>query len=105
MLVRVTYHFLSMCWRVHAIFLVLLLMILLGAAVIAIYENMPIGKAIYFSFITGLTIGYGDIVAHTTVGQIVSVVLGFVGVLFSGLVVAITIKAVQSAVDESRKSD
>jgi len=105
MLVRVTYHFFVMCWHVHVIFLAFLAIILLGAGAIAVYENMPLGEAIYFSFITGLTIGYGDIVAHTTAGRFVCVALGFAGILFSGLVVAITVRAVQNALEELEKSD
>lgn len=102
---RVTHHFLAMCSRLRAIFLALLGIIMLGAGAIAVYENMPLGEAMYFSFITGLTIGYGDIVAHTTDGRIICVALGFAGILFSGLVVAITVRAVENALAELKESD
>lgn len=104
-IVRVIQHFLEMCWHFHAIFLALLALIILGAGVIAMYENIPLGEAIYFSFITGMTIGYGDIVPHTTVGRVVSVALGFVGILFTGLVVAVMVRAVQETWKELGKPD
>ncbi len=72
---------------------------------IAEVEDIPIGEAVYFSFITGLTVGYGDIVPNTTVGRIVCVALGFIGIIFSGLVVAITVHAVRESWQESQNSD
>jgi hypothetical protein len=69
------------------------------------YENIPLGEAIYFSFITGITIGYGDIVPHTTVGRVVSIALGFVGILFTGLVVAVMVRAVQETWKELGKPE
>ena len=105
MLARVTHHFLMMCWNVHPIFLIFFATLVIGAGVIAMLENMPFQEALYFSFITGLTIGYGDITPHTPVGRIVSVALGIAGILFSGLVVAITVRAVQNAYEELNSPD
>ena len=79
MLARFLGHVFEMSWHLRAVYLALLALMLAGAVTIAGVENMPLGEAVYFSFITGLTIGYGDIVAHTTAGRIVSVALGFVG--------------------------
>jgi len=56
---------------------------------------------LYFAFITGLTIGYGDIVVKTPVGRILAVLIGFIGVLFSGLVVAAALRAVGEALKKS----
>ena len=104
-IVRVIYLFLEMCWHIRSVFLAELALIILGAGAIALYENIPLGEAIYFSFITGLTIGYGDIAPHTTVGRIVSVALGFIGIIFTGLVVAVIVRAVHEAWEESHKPD
>ncbi len=62
--------------------MILLLIIISGAYLIALTEQLPFSQALYFSFITGLTIGYGDIVATTAVGQITSIALGITGMLF-----------------------
>ncbi len=105
MLVRFLGHVFEMSWHLRAVYLALLALILVGAAVIAGVENIPIEEAIYFSFITGLTVGYGDIVPNTTVGRIVCVALGFIGIIFSGLVVAITVHAVRESWQESQNSD
>ena len=46
-----------------------------------------------------MTIGYGEIVVKTPAGRILAVLIGFIGVLFSGLIVAAALRAV----GESRK--
>ena len=93
-------HVFEMSWHLRALYLAFLALLLVGAAVIAGVEDIPVEEAVYFSFITGLTVGYGDIVAQTTVGRIVSVALGFVGILFTGLVVAVIVRAVREAWEE-----
>ena len=105
MLARFLCHFFEMSGHLRAVYLAFLAFILAGAVTIANVENMPLGEAVYFSFITGLTVGYGDIAPHTTVGRVVSVALGFVGILFSGLVVAVMVRAVREAWEESQKPD
>jgi voltage-gated potassium channel len=41
-----------------------------------------------------LTIGYGDIVVKSTVGKISAILIGFIGVLFTGLIVAAAVHAI-----------
>ena len=102
MLVCFSNHFFRITWNLRTLCLVLLSLIMGGAVVIAATEKMSFGKAVYFSFITGLTVGYGDIVPATAIGRIISVVLGLTGILFTGLVVAVTVEAVRRAVEETR---
>ena len=104
-LARFLDHVFEMSWHLRAIYLAFLALMLVGAAVIAGVEHIPIEEAVYFSFITGFTVGYGDIAPHTTIGRIVSVALGFSGIVFSGMVVAIAVHAVREAWDELHKPD
>ncbi len=104
-LARFIDHVFEMNWHLRAIYLAFLALMLVGAAVIAGVEVSPIEEAVYFSFITGLPVGYGDIAPSTTIGRIVSVMLGFVGILFTGLVVAVIVRAVREAWEESQKPD
>ena len=59
-----------------------------------------IGEALYFSFITGLTIGYGDIVVNTPFARLVAVLLGLIGMITSGIMVAASIRAVERNLEE-----
>ena len=92
--IRFSYEFFRIVWHFKAIFLTLIALTAGGAVVIAFYEGLPLGDALYFAGVTGLTIGYGDIVVKSTVGRIVAILIGFIGVLFSGLVVAAALHAV-----------
>jgi voltage-gated potassium channel len=68
-----------------------------GAAVIAATEKVSFGKAVYFCCITGLTVGYGDIAPMTAIGRVISVLLGLIGILFTGVVVATAVEATRHA--------
>lgn len=52
-------------------------------------------ESLYLSAITALTVGYGDLVPKSPVGRIVAVCLGLLGILFTGIVVAAAIKALE----------
>lgn len=67
---------------------------LLGA-IVGLIEGWGIGKGLYFAFITGLTIGYGDLVPTRPLTQILSIVIGFSGLALGGLVAALAVKSFQ----------
>ena len=52
-------------------------------------EGIKLGDAMYFAFITALSVGYGDIHPETSSGKLVSVSIGLVGMFFVGVTVAI----------------
>src|SRR6202521_2084142 len=52
-------------------------------------EGWRIDDALYFTFVTGLTIGYGDLTPRHVVSRLLAVVIGFAGILLTGLVVAL----------------
>ena len=97
--------FFQIRWHLRSIYLVQFGLIFAGAVTIAATEKIPIGDAVYFAFIIGLTIGYGDIVAHSVTGRVVSVLVGIVGILFTGLIVAIGVHAVRDAWDQTQHPD
>ena len=88
-------NFFKVIWFFRAIIFALLFIILIGAVAIAFVEKIPLGDALYFSFVTGLTIGYGDIVVKTALGRCVALFIGFIGIVFTGLVIAGAVEAVR----------
>lgn len=104
MIVRFLTHSYELTLRLWPVYVALCGLILAGAFLISKVEGLPLGTAVYFSFITGLTVGYGDIVPHTSVGRFIAVLLGFVGILFTGIVVAVAVKSVREAWEEEDRA-
>ena len=69
--------------------------LVVDAAAIAYFEKISFADALYFSFVTGLTIGYGDIAPVTPAGRVVAVLTGFVGLLMTGLIAALAVYALK----------
>jgi voltage-gated potassium channel len=57
----------------------------IGSILISIVENMNIMDAIWWSFVTTTTVGYGDISPITPMGKIIASVLMIVGIGFVGM--------------------
>ena len=60
-------------------------------------ESWGIGEALYFTFVTGLTIGYGDLTPTHVMGRLLAVVIALAGVVLIGLVAAISVQALEIA--------
>lgn len=78
-------------------------MLALGA-VIARIEEWPWGDGVYFAFVSGLTIGYGDLVPKTGIGRVLAIAIGFLGIMLTGLVAAIAVHALDAARQPHDKS-
>jgi voltage-gated potassium channel len=57
---------------------------------------------LYWSFITATTVGYGDLRPAQNASKIASVLIAFLGLMLSGIVVAVTVHAVNLALDTRR---
>ncbi len=75
---------------------VLALIVVLGI-VVGLREGWSLQESIYFSFITGLTIGYGDLAPKTLLARVLAVLIGMCGVILTGLVAAVAVKAITAA--------
>jgi voltage-gated potassium channel len=71
----------------------LILSIVLGGFAFSLLEGVKLGSAVYFAFITALSVGYGDISPQTAMGRVVSICLGITGILFVGITAACATRA------------
>jgi len=78
------------------------LIIALGL-VIGLMEGWSIQESIYFAFVSGLTIGYGDLAPTTTLARTLSILIGICGVLCTALLAAIAVKAISVAIDDVKR--
>jgi Ion channel len=71
-----------------------LLALIVGLGVVAgLIEGWSIQDSVYFAFVSGLTIGYGDIAPKTLVARALAVLIGVCGVLLTALIAAIAVRA------------
>ncbi len=76
----------------------------LGVAV-GFFEGWRAQDAAYFTFVTGLTIGYGDLVPSHVASQIAALLIGFIGILLTGLIAAVGVRALQEATSAQLVTD
>jgi hypothetical protein len=56
-------------------------------------EGLGWWEGLYFGWITGLTIGYGDIVPTKPLARLLCVIIGLIGIVNTGIIVSIAVTA------------
>jgi hypothetical protein len=72
---------------------------LLLGMLVGYLESWSLGDSAYFTFVTGLTIGYGDLVPVRLGTRLIALLIGFSGILLTGLVAAVGVRALQEATE------
>jgi hypothetical protein len=67
---------------------------------IGFVEGWSVGDAVYFTFVTGLTIGYGDIVPRQALARALAIGVGISGLFLTGLIAGIAVYAMRTALVE-----
>jgi hypothetical protein len=76
----------------------LLVMIVLFGLIISYLEGWGPFDGIYFGFVTGLTIGYGELVPKLAISRVLAILLGFNGILMTAIFAAVCIRGIEIAV-------
>ena len=96
--------FLAGCWlELQVVWPVLMGLVVAQLALgllVGALENWPLTASVYFGLVTGLTIGYGDFVPVRVAARVISILIGFVGILMTGLIAGISVRALQNATEE-----
>ena len=66
---------------------------------------MPFADALYFTFVTGLTIGYGDIAPVTLTGRVIAILTGLQAILITGLITAAAVSEVRKTMEHPTDSN
>jgi Ion channel len=91
---------LRVVWPILSVLLVLI--IALGL-VVGILEGWSMHESIYFAFVSGLTIGYGDLAPKSLLARALAIAIGVCGVLVTALVAAVAVKALTAATDDGER--
>ena len=76
----------------------LALMVTMGI-VVGLREGWSLNESIDFSFVTGLTIGYGDLAPRSPITRALAIAIGLCGALMMALIAAIAVKALDRVSD------
>jgi len=71
----------------------LLAIIVALGVVIGVIEGWSVQESIYFAFVSGLTIGYGDLAPKTLLTRVLAILIGVCCGLVTALVAAVAVKA------------
>ncbi len=71
--------------------------------IIGLLEGWSMSESIYFAFVTGLTVGFGDLVPKLLLTRVLAILVGFCGILLTSLVAAVAVKALGATFQESNK--
>jgi len=74
-----------------------ILIIVVLALVIGRREGWTRFDAVYFAFITATTVGFGDLNPKTRLSRFLSIIVAMLGLIFTGIVIAIAIHAADYA--------
>jgi len=93
-------HFLNYCYVLRVLLGMHFLLVVLNGLLFAYFEKLPMNQGVYFSLITSTTVGFGDITPKTGIGQIISVILAFIGTILFGLIVAVATYTFKKTINE-----
>jgi hypothetical protein len=68
--------------------------------VTGLLEGWSMQESIYFAFVSGLTIGYGDFAPKFLLTRVLAIAIGGCGVLLTAVVAAVAVKALTAATDD-----
>ena len=97
-----------LAWSVYFVSPIL---IVLAATIVALgqiagrIESWEKFDALYWSFITATTVGYGDIRPTRKRTKGISILIAFLGVIFTGFIVAIAVNAASVVIEEDIATD
>jgi hypothetical protein len=74
------------------------ILLVMGGSGVAIWriEGWRLDEAFYFTFVTGLTIGYGDFTPKHLSARLLALVIGLAGIVLTGLVAAVSVHALNA---------
>ena len=84
-------------WLILPLLLFFLTLIVVLGQVVSRIEGWDKFDSLYWSLITALTVGYGDIRPVQKSSKAISILIAFIGIMFAGVIVSITVTTATEA--------
>ena len=78
-----------------------ILISLLGLLIAQLEEELSATEALYFAWVTGTTVGYGDLVPTLGITRLLAIVVAVLGITFTGIIVTMAIEAAKIVVESN----
>jgi len=98
-------HFAIALFYVSPVLSLLILLIVGLGSVVRRQEQWAWSEALYFAFVTATTVGYGDRVPSTALSCATAIVIALVGLVMTGIIVAVGLHSLELALTEVLLTD
>ena len=88
-------------WYVVPVIVLLVVVIVILGRIIGIREGWSRSDSVYYAFITATTVGYGDFHPKKRMSKILAIVVSLVGLVLTGVIVALALHAAGHAFKHS----
>lgn len=97
--------FLVLLWHSAPIWVGISILITLLGLIIAELEGLTFGNGLYFAWVTGTTVGYGDLTPTQGIIRVLAIIVAIFGIVFTGIIVSLALSAAKIAIQSSGSLD
>lgn len=97
--------FLVLLWHSAPIWVGISILITLLGLIIAEIEGLTFGNGLYFAWVTGTTVGYGDLTPTLGITRVLAIIVAVLGIVFTGIIVSLALSAAKIAIQSSGSLD
>ena len=90
---------------ISPILILLLIAIVAIGIIIGRLEGWSRIDTFYYTFITATTVGYGDFPPRRNLSKMLAIIVAFLGLIYTGIVVAAALYALTTAIENSGRKD
>ena len=78
-----------------------ILISLIGFLIGQLEEELSTSAALYFAWVTGTTVGYGDLVPTSGITRFLAIIVAIMGIMLTGIIVATAIEAAKIVIENN----
>ncbi|MEM1157408.1 MAG: potassium channel family protein [Verrucomicrobiota bacterium] len=92
-------------YYISPLVLFIVMLMVVAGQLVGRLEGWPRMQSVYYTFITGTTVGYGDMSPLKGWSRFLAVFIAFCGLLLTGIIVSIAISSMELSIKESGIAD